>query len=355
MKKIVFIFIVIVSVVTVFIYYKQNNETSTFINTQPDLNLNNDYIVSYTSFTEDKSNLLTLNDKGIDTIQEINDRSLENLIAINNNYFIQSRQSGNVYSITNKGNLIQLDTPTSKNLTNNFIFDDSIGVLTNNGLHTENGKQIYKSGLLFFQENGTYSEINFDKGFFTSAVSLNNSFYVLTFDPSIEQEILLKIDKQGKILKQFPLANEKPEHGHKSLISLGDTIYIMSDTGKLSTIKDEQLTTKEIGDYGEVFKLLKDDKHVYVSFYNGLILKIEEDKVVEKINLEENYLNDQIFIDIQVKENKVHLLTVFDKTLGEQKKAIGNIISFNITTGDAIKTYELPELDRISPSSFEVL
>jgi|GEM_PF-3350627 hypothetical protein len=356
-KKIVgLLVIVILTFITMSFFLKDYYEEKPVSNEKSFDLIDTDYLVTYTSYTVGESYLTSIkkNSSNYNKVK-INDGALENLKKIRDNYFVQSRGSGNTYIVETDGNITKKTIPSKRSITNSFKYNEGIAHLTNGGLHIVEGKKIYKSGISYMDKDHNFNEFLLDKGFFTDAISLNNHFYVLTFNPTIEEEQLLKLNQNGKEVKRFILSKSKPNHTHNSLTVLNDTIYLVSNDGVLSVIKNDKLKEFNIGNNGEVFKVLKSDQSIYVAYFNGVIQKIKDGILIYEITLQvptEDY--DPIFIDFQVREDKYYLLSTFKGRDTEIGEYIGDIFQFN-KNGKQITNTRLPVLEETFPSSFAVI
>lgn len=126
------------------------------------MNQNNKFLVIYTSFSEPKSQLNIINERGVIKKIQLQDGALENALNKNGSIYIPSRYSGNYFILNNKGIIRKESTVSKKGITN--IFDSPLGInlITNGGQLIKNKKIFYKSGIY---TSSSRKELNFVNGF----------------------------------------------------------------------------------------------------------------------------------------------------------------------------------------------
>ncbi|MBC6972007.1 MULTISPECIES: hypothetical protein [Bacillus] len=309
---------------------------------------NNTYTVVYTSFTNPTSKLITYDQSG-KAIEEfpVKDIGLENLIFQNNILYFSSRYSGNYYTFDNKS-VQKHSIPSSWGITNSFANPNGIHFITNGGQFVKDNKPYYKSGLVNV-EGENQKEFKYEKGFFTTGISYKDFYYVLTFDPSIEQEQVLKIDSNGEAVKAFNLGN-KPQVGHKSMAVSGDKIYLVSDKGKMFTIFEDSIKELELPTKSKVFQVLEDNGKVFILYYSGEVVVISGEEITNHFKLEQKNKNPIINMKALINKNSLHILSLYD---GENKSE-GIIQKYNINNGKLEQSVTLPKEKDLKISTFEL-
>lgn len=323
---------------------------------QQKFNLNGGkYYVLYTSFEKSQSSLFTYSKtKKLNKI-DIKDIALENISYYKNKILLNSRYSGNYYEISNSETVVKSSIPSKSQVTNSFYTKDGIILITNGGLSNRKGKKIYKSGLYGTHQN--LSEKKYEKGFFTGGRFFNNHYYILTFDPSVEKEQLLKIDLEGNIKKIVNLGT-KPTHSFRSMEVLGDYLYLFSNDGEILKINKDGTVKNKIKSsiISEVAEVLKKDNKLYVLYYSGDMLLYSKNGIDSIIKLK-NLKNDNlIFLKSKFVNNSINILYVYDRQFyNDSFKYDGVIYSYNLKNGNITNSLLLPKINGMRLHDFEAI
>lgn len=328
-KSRLIIYISVILFLILFIFYK-----NAILIDENKGRINNNLSTIHTSFTEKESLISIYNTKGETTEIKINDIGLDNIDYVDGNFLLSSRYSGNYYILHKGGEIEKKEIPSNRGVTNLFTGDKNLFLLTNGGLKEKNGITYYLSGLFVFDKNSSY-EYNYEKGFFTSGIYHNGFCYVLTFDPSIEKEIILKINNEGKVIKEFILGNN-PRHGFNSMTVFKNNIYVLSDDGVMTKI-DSQDNVQNFNinsDRSRVFSIHSNEDEIIVIYYSGLVSKIYEPNNIKKINLDFISKERLIFLQSEIRGDYIYILNTFEeKNVKDNSKYDGVVHIYSLKNG----------------------
>lgn len=314
------------------------------------------YIILRTSFVENKSKLeIYSEDKKINE-ESIGQGALNSLIKHKNDFYISSRYKGDYYILSKNGRLIKKRIESGKGITNTFYNNDKITFITNWGQKKEKGIISYTSGIYLLNAKSEPVEFVLNNGFFTSGTFFNNHIYVLTFDPTVKEEQILKVNFNGEIVKKFVLGRS-PRFEFRSITTSNDLIYMYSNDGKLLFI-DTADNLQEIpltNGTGKVFKIFPAYQGIHVLFYNGVFIQIKQNKVNSVLKLQNESNEHLISIQSKIKGKVLHVLYTFDKAYyGKSYKYEGLIRQYSIDDGSVLANFYLEKLDNLRLVDFDI-
>lgn len=349
MSKIKILYFVVLLLLSISAFYilllKENGNETKFIQRDSE----SEFFILYTSYTKDESKLVNYNNEKIINSISISDIALENVKEINNSFYFTSRISGNYYNLKDH-ELTKNELQLKKGITNLVNTDTELAIITNTGLKNINEKEYYESGIYISKTNHEYS---FTEGFITSGVFFNDFYYLLSYNPTVKKEVVLKINSSGKILKTFELGT-KPQHGHNSMISTSYNIYLVSDFGVITIFdKEDNVSKIDSENTQQVLSLHKnfEDEILILTDY-GEILTITGNKVSQRISIERNK-SRIIYISSIVKDNNLYILYTYEGESVHGSKE-GVLIKYNISTGKILESYEVENIDDLVLRGFGV-
>ncbi|EJL47991.1 hypothetical protein ABE205_27025, partial [Brevibacillus agri] len=288
--------------------------------------------------------------------ENIDQGALNSLTMHKDTYYISSRYKGDYYILPKNSRLTKKRIESGKGVTNTFYNNDKITFITNWGQKNEKGTISYTSGIYLLNDKSEPVEFVLNNGFFTSGTFFNNHIYVLTFDPTVKEEQILKVNLNGEIVKKFVLGRS-PRFEFRSITTSNDFVYMYSNDGKLLFI-DTADNLQEIpltNGTGKVFKIFPDYQGIHVLFYNGVFIQIKQNKVNSVLKLQNESNEHLISIQSKIKGKVLHVLYTFDKAYyGKSYKYEGLIRQYSLDDGSVLADFYLEKLDNLRLVDFDI-
>nr|WP_090891120.1 hypothetical protein [Evansella caseinilytica] len=338
-KPIISTFLIMVAIGIVLAYFLFSNKSTT---------LTEDFIVIYSSYTDEKSALVTYSSDTQFNNYIINDIALENIFKFNGKYIVSSRYSGK-YHIFENGKIESHKFDDPKGITFSYSNDQFAYFITNIGPKEIDDILYYQSGYTLIDDDYSEEYEDYNLGFFTTGTSFNSYIYILTFDPSIEKEQILKIDHNGDIIKKFTVSNT-PSVNQRSLISTNSNIIYVTNNGNVYFIDDnDQVKENKINFDSEVLKVFENRGLTYIITYSGELYSINENSELTEKKLAFNLENRSILMQAEATEDSIFLLWQYDE---KTEKNIGFIEEYSLADGEKKNEIQLMNIDDLNLTSF---
>lgn len=355
-RKYLYLLIPVIAFSIFIIITNYSNKSDMKANVNSNNSNNNESIaVVYTSFDDrNQSKIVQLQNGTEKNVLNIESIALENLQTQNEDLVLPSRYSSEYFVINKISNEIKKMNVKSKNgVTNTFNSPEGVYFITNGGLHSKEDGSIYYTSSIYNTLNEM--EFEYDNGFFRTGTFYNNHIYVLSFDPSIEKELVIKLSINGEVLDTYEFG-DKPNFGFNSLISNENGIYLFSNDGKVFHGDGEEFSEKVLDEKSPIIDVLNFDQDIVVIYENGKVKLLDDSFSSQEGKEFKNVLIDNlIYVEGRVVNKKLYLLFSYDRAnvKEEEQNNVGKIVVYNMLNGQTDEL-QIPNKDELAITSFVI-